>query len=181
MVVGKVVLTRDELEGIRRYLLGGLTGQTEGMRPLEWLCYGKVVVGTDGVWWIVGSTSHNEVEFDYPFVWIPPVPLSADLDPKDRTIWLQIATAIADQTGLIADPEIMGAIERRVTEEVLEGRLTAGDAHTKVALSEGGQAIRKFAWSNNGRLAAEVAGTWRLATGEMVEVDQYAGWHIMQL
>lgn len=181
MVVGKVVLTRDELEGIRQYLLGGLTGQTEGMRSLEWFCYGKVVVGIDGSWRVVGVTWRNEIEFDYPFVRIPPVPLSVDLHPTDRTTWLQIAIAIADQIGLIADPEIMGAIERRVTEEVLEGRLTAGDSHTKVAISEGGQAIRKFAWSKDGKLAAEVAGTWRLATGEMAEVGNYAGWHIMQL
>jgi len=181
MVVGKVMLTTDEREGIRQYLLGGLTGQTNEMRSLVWPCLGKVVVGTDDVWRVVADTTSDTVQFDYPFVRLPPVPLSADMNDFEHTDWIKIAIAIADQTGLIADPEIMGAIERRVTEEVLEGRLIAGDAHTKVAISDGGQAIRKFAWSQDGKLAAEVAGTWRLATGEMVEVHNDAGWHIMQL
>jgi len=93
MVVGKVMLTTDEREGIRQYLLGGLTGQTNEMRSLVWPCLGKVVVGTDDVWRVVADTTSDTVQFDYPFVRLPPVPLSADMNDFEHTDWIKIAIA----------------------------------------------------------------------------------------
>lgn len=179
MRVGRVELGWLEIRNIRTYLLKGLAeGGDEA--PYSWPISGKVVVGTDGLWRIVEGTTRYEVIFDYPWLKLPAVPLSPDLPSDKRTTWLQIAIAIADQIGLTDDSEVMGAIERRITEEVLEGRMTGEGVGSRSATTEGGRAVRRFAWSPKGQLAAEVAGTWRLPNGEAVGVVDHT-WAIVEL
>lgn len=177
MVVGKIVLNQWQLQQIKEYLLGGLTGIGD---PVIWGLDGKCVVGTDGSLKIVEGTCINDrIIFDYPRVRIPMVPLSSETEPQHRTHWLQVAIAIADQVGLTSDPEVMRAIECRVTEEVLEGKMTADEVRGKVATTENGKSTRQFAWSRDGQLAAKIGETWRLASGEAVNVDNQ--WSLMQL
>lgn len=174
MEIGRMEYTPLQVARIKEYLLGGLTGMVQGGFVLGWPGDGMVAIRASDHVRIVKEGFSSEISWEYPYVNLPQVPLSPDITSSGKTQWLQIAILIADQTGLTADPEVMAAIERRVTEEVLEGKLTRGSA-TKVAESEGRQPIRKFAWSRDGQLAAMVAGSWRLATGEMAEVtDQWA-------
>lgn len=178
MVVGKIQLGEGSKAELRRYFYKGLTGVNDSPWPMHYPLGGVIAVATSGTLRIVTDNGDEELVFDHPWIKMPTVPLAEGMDPTLKTTWLQIAIAIADQVGLLDDPALMAAIEKRVTEGVLEGKLTT-ESMPKVAASEGGEEIKKFAWSKDGRLAAMVAGTWRLATGEAVGVD--SEWAIVTL
>lgn len=178
MEVGKIQLGEGSKAELRRYLYKGLTGVTDSPWPMHYPLGEVIAVATSGMLRIVTDGGYEDLIFVTPWIKMPTVPLAEGMDSTLKTIWLQIAIAIADQVGLLDDPALMGAIEKRVTEEVLEGKLTA-ESMPKVAASEGGEEIKKFAWSKDGQLAALVAGTWRLTTGEVANV--HSEWAIVTL
>lgn len=183
MVVGKVELDFEELEELRQYILIGLTGhmgegEGEGEEgQMNWPISNKIAVGIDRCIRILEGS--NDLSFSHLLVFMPPVPLASDMESTKLTYWLQIVIAIANDLGLTKDTKMMSAIEKRVTEEVLEGKAMAARGGIRAAQTEGGKEIRKFAWSTDGKLAAEIDGRWYLANGESVVVA--GNWAIMDL
>lgn len=182
MKIGRIEWEGWEIQDIRLYLLAGLTGKVDGkMVPdghIVWPNSHRLAVAVNGSLRILQTSDSDYMEWHYPYLGMPQVPLSDNILPLNCTAWLQVAIWVAEQLGLTNDPEVMKAIESRLTEEVLEGRATADDG-PQAARSEGGEELRKFAWSKQGQLAAEIRGQWRLPNGELVNVDD--SWAFMAL
>ena len=176
MNVGKVNLDRWVREKIREYLLVGLGGENPEVYRLSWPINGKFAVEVDESLRILNFRYNDLLSLDSNNIYMPLVPFSTEMERSQKTLWLQIAIEIANQVGLLEDEEIMGLIEKRVKEEVLEGQIMGAQAR-EVAESEGGQKLRQFAWSTDGKLAAKVGSAWRLPNGEEVEVDRR--WAVM--